>query len=77
MSLRSAAETVDARVPPPKCSVAKVRLDLDDLDLKFFNDLLKSGKTSVYISDVLTEAGKKVSAYSIQRHRKRTCNCAE
>lgn len=77
MSLRTAAETVDNRLPAPKCHVAILRLQLDDLDLKFLNDLLKSDKTSVYISEVVAADNRTLSEFSINRHRRRKCSCAE
>jgi hypothetical protein len=77
MPLREAAVKVDARVPGPKCGVARMRLMLDKADLEFFNALLKSDKTSVYVSEVLSADDKKLSDFSIARHRKRKCSCAE
>lgn len=79
MSLRSAAETVDNRKPGPRCSVAILRLQLDDLDRKTLDDWLDpaSGKTNVWIAEVLAADGKKFSDSTIGRHRKRKCSCAE
>ena len=77
MPLSDAAVKVDARVPGPKCGVALMRLQLDDADRKFFNDLLKYTRTSVYVSEVLAADGKRLSDFSISRHRKRKCSCAE
>lgn len=79
MSLRSAAEQVDNRVPGPKCGVAILRLQLDDLDRKTFDAWLDitSGKSNVWISEVLSADDKKLSDFTIGRHRKRKCSCAE
>lgn len=77
MSLRIAAEKVDSRQPAPKCHVAILRLQLDDLDRKFLDDLLKSSRTNVYISEVVGADNHTLSEFSIGRHRKGRCSCAE
>lgn len=80
MSLRVAAEKVDSRQPAPKCHVAILRLQLDDLDRKFLDDMLKADPlkvTSVYIEDVLKADDHPVSEFSIRRHRNGRCRCAE
>jgi hypothetical protein len=78
MPLRNAAEKVDARQPAPKCHVAILRLQLDDLDRKFLDDLLKdTSRTNVYISEVVAADDHSLSEFSIGRHRKGRCSCAE
>jgi len=77
VTLSKAALEVDAN-KRPKCGVFTLRKILSTADLALFNEWLSDpNRTSTWISEVLRADGHNTSDFTIQRHRRGKCSCAE
>lgn len=77
MTLSSKAAAIDQTKPGPRCGIYQLRRTLDTADNTWLDDVLPpdSGRTSVWISEVLKSDGHDISEFSVQRHRRRKCSC--
>jgi hypothetical protein len=75
VSLREAASKIAPKTPGPACGFGKILDQLSQDDRAWIDEQFSLGRTFVYVADVLTADGRKVSDFMVARHRKGRCNC--
>ena len=75
MGLRTAAQTVEAKKPGPKCGFGAILRQLDPEDLAYYDQMVADGRDGSFIARVFKADGHDVSADKVRRHGRGDCSC--
>jgi hypothetical protein len=75
VALKTAAETVEALKPGPKCGFGTILKMLPADDRKYFDEMIAEGRTGSFIADVFRADGHDVSDDKVRRHMRGKCSC--
>jgi len=74
-SLAAALAEQKTTIKGPRCTVGVIFDNLDTTDTLALTEALESTMTGQGIANALKSEGHKVPAATIQRHRRKECNC--